>query len=109
MRNGLRSVSSQPVFVLEVFVFLVLFLLAVKAELLAGGTAVLAEALPTCLACKEGLCLHAANEALRHTFTSLFRMHGDIINYRASQALQRRLMSMGEGDVICQSFVNWLI
>ena len=80
MRNGLRSVSSQPVFVLEIFV-LVLFLLAVKAELLAGGTAVLAKALPTCLALVDGLCLHAANEALRHTFTSLFRTHGDIKNY----------------------------
>ena len=36
---------------LEIFVFVVLsFLLAVEAELLAGGTAVVAEALPTCLA-----------------------------------------------------------
>jgi hypothetical protein len=69
-------VSPQPLFVLEIFVFLVLFFLAVEAELLAGGTAVVAEALPTYLALVDGLRLHAAYEALRHTFTSLLHPYG---------------------------------
>jgi hypothetical protein len=67
---------------LEIFVLVVpSFLLAVEAELLAGGAAVLAEALPTYLALVDGLRLHAADEALRHTFTSLFRTHVHIKDY----------------------------
>ena len=77
--RALRSVSPQPVFVLEIFVFVVLFLLlAVEAELLDGGAAVLAEALPTYLALVDGLRLHAADEALRHTFTSLLHPYSRI-------------------------------
>lgn len=61
------------IFIVKIFVFLFIFLQAVKAELLAGRAAVVTEALPAYLAPVDGLRLHAADVALRHTITSLLR------------------------------------